>query len=602
MPGDRKRAIVIAIALAIAAYAVMLRLDAFVAKYGPLASPSWAAALTQQVAPLGASLTPARVGWPPDDRPYEGGDPINYLRYAREMRSFYQAHVREPVFLVLTRGFLWLLGGQDAAVSFASLAGSVLAVLGTFALARMLMSPIPALCASLAMAVDWEVITWAVDGWRDDTFMATVVWTAWAMLRLQRSPTYANAVVAGLCAAAACLTRITALTFVLPALAWVVLDTPAAVRGLRLRTGAVALLVMTGFVAPYLISCAVVLGDPLIAINYHTVYYRHGEGMSTAGTMSAAEYVRTKFALRPVSTFDTGFAGLFIQPFVTKWTGLAIAIGSGARDALVWCAAAGLLLMPFSAAGRLLLVVLLSSLLPYAFTWNVAGGDAWRFTMHVYPLYIVAAFHAMHQVSRLSAAAWRSPRSLIQRPAGRRIALAGAVLAAASTIAGLYVGLPWFVVREMLGQREDVSIETGPRDAVFYRRGWSAPHDDGVTVRVSTGERSVVHFPLPRSGRYDLILRIDPVAPERQRQVNVLVNGHYVARLSLSWDPQRVGSYPFRVQPDQVREGRNELVLIPDVIVPAASAGRRFDWLPGDARIGVRLWYVRVLPERPEGA
>ena len=34
---------------------------------------------------------------------------------------------------------------------------------------------------------------------------------------------------------------------------------------------------MGAVVAPYLISCAIATGDPLFAINYHTVYYRFAE-------------------------------------------------------------------------------------------------------------------------------------------------------------------------------------------------------------------------------------------------------------------------------------------------------------------------------------
>ena len=41
-------------------------------------------------------------------------------------------------------------------------------------------------------------------------------------------------------------------------------------------------------------------------------------------------------------------------------------------------ALAGLAMWPFSARGRLMLVMLLGSLLPYAFTWNIGGGAEWR--------------------------------------------------------------------------------------------------------------------------------------------------------------------------------------------------------------------------------
>ena len=54
--------------------------------------------LTQDPVPV-ARLHPSPFRWYHVDKPYVGGDPINYLKFAREMRSFYQAHVREPSFL-----------------------------------------------------------------------------------------------------------------------------------------------------------------------------------------------------------------------------------------------------------------------------------------------------------------------------------------------------------------------------------------------------------------------------------------------------------------------------------------------------------------------
>src|SRR3970282_1627866 len=90
--------------------------------------------LTHRVAPLAVHFRPAFFTWRPEQRPYLGGDPINYLRYAREMTSFYQPHVREPIFLALTRASLWLLGDQDEGLSLASALGSVLTILGVYLL------------------------------------------------------------------------------------------------------------------------------------------------------------------------------------------------------------------------------------------------------------------------------------------------------------------------------------------------------------------------------------------------------------------------------------------------------------------------------------
>jgi hypothetical protein len=576
-------------------YGVLLRLDAYTDKYGPLPSPAWARVATTTLADAGDRLKPFDRAWSREEVPYAGGDPINYLRFARDMKSFYQAHVREPVFLAITRLYLWLLNGQDAAVSFASLTGSVLIVIGTYLLAAMFMPRPAALAAALVIAVDYEVITWSVDGWRDDVFTAGVVWSAWACARLRAAPMVQNAMLLGVCGAFASLTRITAVTFLLPALAWLAIDTDRGLRRIRLRHSVIALAVMTLLVAPYLISCAIETGDPLYAINYHTVYYRHGEGMPTDQSMSAADYIAVKFGSYPLRTIDTGVTGLFVQPFVSKWGGLDPILGS-LRQVLIWSSLAGLLLLVWTAAGRLLIVILFSSLLPYAFTWNIGDGAAWRFTMHAYPFFVVAACHALATAVRWLAALFRGPRT-IARPSRRAIVVGIAVAALVIALPLAYAAMPWLVVREAIAKGEDVSIETGGRDGAFYTHGWSPVRQESIFIRVSQGDRSVVRVPLPSRRDYDLVLRVDPVLPDMQQRLNVLFNGRFVARFNLTANPERVGSYRLRVTPDQVREGRNDLTLLPEVLVPAASAGPRFSWLPPEARIGIRLWYVRVLSE-----
>ena len=159
-----------------------------------------------------------------------------------------------------------------------------------------------------------------------------------------------------------------------------------------------------------------------------------------------------------------------------------------------------------------------------------------------------------------------------------------------------YLGLPWYVTEEAIAHGESTSIETGERDRVFYRSGWSAPHLESITVRVSRSERAVVRLPLPERRAYDIVLRLDPVTPTSPDLIDVLFNRHLIARLRLSWNPERVGSYRLQVREDIVNAGSNELIIIPSSATPAGSAGPRFAWLDPAARIGVRLWYVRVLP------
>jgi hypothetical protein len=527
-----------------------------------------------------------------------GGDPINYIRFAREMQTFYQPHVREPVFLASTRGFLLVLDDQDIAVSFASAAASMLAIFGVYLLGAAVVSPAAGVVAALLMAGEYDLITWGVDGWRDDTFMAAVVFAAWAFVRLQRRPSFGGALLAGAIAGLACLTRITALSFVLPAFALLLIDVPKAERLQRAQMTGVAALICAAVVAPFLISCAIATGDPFFAINYHTVYYRFGEGMPIEQPMSAAGYLSRKIAGHPVGVLDTALIGLIVHPFVTRfhgYEGYAPYIGS----ALAWCSAAGLLMLPFVPSGRMLLVVLVSSLVPYAFTWNVASGGEWRFTMHAYPLYIVAALFALDRACRMVLALWRHPGSLpvLSRTTVLRTATVAVVVALAWA---LYVVLPWFVVRESIARGEDVSIETGPRDRLFFPAGWSAPHSDGVLVRVSQGERATVRFPLPARRTYDIVVRLDPIEPGIQQRLTVLLNRQLLGSVHLRSDPMRMGAYRLRLPEEQVRVGSNELTIVPDTVVTAASAGPRFDWLDASDRIGVRLWYVRVLaPQLP---
>ena len=588
-------AIAPALAVAITIYGGLLRLDSFVGKYGTLDHPAWARIATRNVAPLVPAIRPSRVTWYRVPNPYVGGDPITYIEYGRQMTSFYQPHVREPVFLAMTSVGLWALDDQDYGVSLASAVGSTLAIFATYLVGAAILSPLAGLLAALLTATELEMVTWGVDGWRDDTFTATILFSVWALLRLRARPSVGNALLAGGLCALSCLTRITAITFIVPAFIWLVIDRAAAPRRDRARAVGIAAVALVVLVAPYLISCAIATGDPLIAINYHTGYYRFAENRPIDQPMSAAEYLRGKFADRPIRALDTALNGLLLQPFVTKWHGFEEWMrGLGAGLRLI--AVIGLAALPFFARGRLLLVALLGSLLPYVMTWNVGGGGAWRFTMHAYPFFFVAAGVAVVGAGRALRAVTRDYR-LLQPAAMKPYLWRLAIVAAVAGLGTLwYLGLPWYVTREAIAHGESTSIETGMRDRIFYRSGWSAPHVENITVRVSRSERAVVRLPLPARRAYELVLRIDPVTPTSPEEVDVLFNRHLVGRLRLAWNPERVGSYRLRLREDIVTAGSNELIVVPSSVVPAGSAGPRFSWLDPAERIGVRMWYVRVLP------
>lgn len=575
-------------------YGSLLRVEVLVDRYGTLDHPSWARVLTQNLAPLAKPLHPSQFRWYRVDQPYVGGDPINYIKYAREMRSFYQAHVREPIFLALTRAYLWLLDDQDIAVSFASMTGSILTIVAVYFLGAAMLSRAVGVALSFIVAMEYELISWSVDGWRDDMFMATVIFSAAAFVRCQRDPSRKNAILLGVATAASCLTRITALSFAVPAFLWLMVGDGGESRVLRMRMATAAALLCALIVAPYLINCAIATGDPLYAINYHTQYYRAGEGLPSEKPQSAAGYLSEKIHRRPWASLDTAVTGLFVQPFRVKWTGFDGWI-RGARAVLSWLSIIGMLRWVFVAEGRMMLIILVSSLAPYALTWNVAGGGEWRFSMHVYPIYLTAsaagAVFCWQLAATLGRGRWRQGitiprRQLIWGVTGTAVMIA---------VVTAYTCLPWLVVRETIAAGSDITIETGSRDAMFYRAGWSKPYVDGPTFRVSRAERAVVRLPLPEQRAYQIVLRLDPVAPERQHRAVVLLNRQLLATLILTWKPDRVGSYPLVLPSDKVRVGMNELTIVPDTLVPAASAGSRYGFRDPVDRLGVRLWYVRVL-------
>ena len=601
-PHMRRRlvpAVPLALVLIAAAFGTLLRAEVFVDRYGTVDHPWWARVLTTDLAPLARHLHPAVYRWPHVDSPYVGGDPINYIKYAREMRSFYQAHVREPVFLAVTRMYLWLLADQDVAVSFASATGSILTIFAAYLLGTAMISRGAGVGLAVLVAIEYDLISWSVDGWRDDMFMATVAFSAWTMVRCLRKPTILKGAAAGVAAGIACLTRITALSFVAPALVWLVVDGSASTRRHRTHAAVAAVIVCASIVAPYLISCAIATGDPLYAINYHTQYYRHGEGLPSEKSMSALHYIAAKVGARPVAALDTGVTGFFVEPFIIKWHGLGWLPALGRL--LSWFAIAGLLTWPFFSAGRMMLVILFGSLAPYAWTWNVAGGGEWRFTMHAYPIYLLASMSGIAFVGR--AITILRQRSWRQHWPDRRVVLLAAAGVVAIVAAGsAYVALPWFVVKEAIAEGDDASVSTGSRDMPFFGSGWSSPYADGLTFRVSTAEYAVVHLPLPAKKSYHVILRLDPVSPDRQRRAVVLLNRQMIATLILTWNPERVGSYPLLLPAEKVREGANDLTIVPDTLVRAGSSGSRYASRNPEDLLGVRLWHVRVLaPAASEG-
>jgi 4-amino-4-deoxy-L-arabinose transferase-like glycosyltransferase len=548
-------------------YAGALRFEALVARYS-WQGPRWALEGERAI----RALHPASLRWQPALEGYSG-DPYNYIVRAREMEGFYEPNVREPLFPFVTRLLLKALGDRNLAVNAASALFSTLAVLGTYLLGAYAFSPAVGLGAALGLAVHRDSIWWGVEGFRDDALTLFAVLSTLALLRLRERPTVGRTIVAGLAGGGALLSRITSFSFLVPAYAVVARGRGPQMVATRkaLALSAVVLLAVAG---PYLLSCALAYGDPLYAVNFHTKFYRSRSGIAFDSSMGWMEYLRTGF--RPFHLIDTGLTGLATYPFANKWMGFDY-ISPWVGRILAPAAVAGLVLFLASASGRLLLVVLVTSLLPYAFTWPVPGGAEWRFTMHALPLYLIAACLALTRAARLLRSAARRELGPRLRERGRTLAVAAgasAVLAVAGW-AGL-CALSYLRARESLRAAEPALITAGARDRLFFGPGWSRPRRRGVvTVRRAERSPAVVWLPLDGARDCRLTLRADPDPPRPGVPLNVAVNGVPVATLSLQWDDKRIGSYDLLLPQRLLRRGRNRLELGPP---------------------GFVLWYVRVEP------
>jgi 4-amino-4-deoxy-L-arabinose transferase-like glycosyltransferase len=586
----------LAAAVLVTIYGGLLRFEALIVNYGWMGQPWWSEQLARQTMPVVSHLRPSGKVWTKIENPYVGGDPINYLKYAREMSQFYQGHVREPMFLAITRGFLWSSGNRDIAVSFASAASATLAIFATYLLGAAAVSPGVGLAAAFALAVEFIAVARSVEGWRDDTFMLFVALTAWALLKLRQRPTPMWGALAGVAAAGASLTRISAVSFVLPALMWLFVETRREKKAWR--SIAVAAFVCAALIAPYLINCARVYGDPFYAVNYHTIYYRAAELLPEDPSVGAYEYLSGKFRAQPIKTVDTMAQGLLTFPLMNKWDGFqdwSTAIG----PVLLWCAAAGLFLALWSPAGRFLLMILTTSLLPYAITWSIGGGGDWRFTQHAYPFYLVFAFSAIAWACRTVYAVARD-ESARRSVLSWRVAVRAATLVIAIAVWSLgYVMLPRAMYREALAAGEPVNIPGSERDAWLLEGAWSDPIRGGnVVARVALAEHVTVRLPMSPHTDYWLTLRLDPAeTPDLEKQpfVTVYLNRRLLAILRLTRNPERVGTYRMRVLKDAVRS-LNRLDLVASHTVPAGEAGRHFATLPPATPVAFRFWYVRLDP------
>jgi len=554
-------------------YAALLRLDALFKSYGPYDQPRWLAAMQPAVGAAASAMTPD-WRWRHDDTPYVGGDPINYLKFAREMRNFYAAHVREPMFPAMTRVGLTLSGDQDVGISVTSIAFSLLTLVATYALGSLVASPMVGLAAAAMLGIDHTAVYWAIGGWRDELFAFFAISCTWAWIRFGRRPTTANAVVAGALSGGACLTRITTFALIAPAIIWLLMTRRASIR----RELAIAVGVMSVIVAPFLINCAIATGDPFYSINNHTDFYLKREVVADVRPISAVAYSLDKFDSRPIAATDNAVRGVFVYPFANKWVGLNEWY-EGLGTVLACLAIAGLITWLWSPEGRFLLFMFLGSLVPFSMTWMVRGGAEWRLTFFAYAFYLIAAFGFVDRAVHTARARLLSSDAQGRAPVPRRQILrrASIVLALVLVAVVWWIAVPYAVTKEAFRYDGAATIAAGPRDRWFFVDGWSRLVVEGnVTMRFASPPGANLKIVLPEDRSYALTLRSDPVdhSGATGHVVHVSLNGTHLDDLVLEWNPERIGQY--------------------QITVPKGM------FVPGDQRLELRsetafkLWYVRI--------
>lgn len=561
-------------------YAALLRFDAVTLMHGPVETPTWFAAL-QRTRSDASLLRPAGMTWPRWEGRYIS-DPYTYLQYARQPRGFYEAHRREPIFVFATKASLWVFGDHDEAVSWASATFSFVAVWLTFLVGRQVAGWGGGLLAALALGVEMTVIGWAAGGWRDEAFTCAVLATAYTALRFREAPSMGNAAWMGGVGAVACLVRITSLSFVAPALAWMVYATPGTwqrrLRGVGLAT--VTWMVLAG---PFLFNCWRVYGDPLYTINVHVDVYRAAESQVIESSQTAREYLWAGVRARPLGTVDTLIQGITIYPFTNKWDGFQV-WHPAVSAVLPWAAVAGLIGLLALPAGRVLLVVLVTSLLPYAPTWRLIGD--WRFTAHAYPFFLIAAALALVHVAQVARPAWRSAavaRLRTCRPSRRAgLAVGGIVSGLVVVWWALILWLPEGLAREQLATERVATITPGFRDRAFVGDGWRVPVTRGnMTTRESLNDRGRVRLPVTRGAAWDLVIRLDPVPPPVDGALPTLRafrDGQPWGQWQMTWDPERIGAYTIPMGTATRNWADIELVV-------EGAEGRSSS---------LRLWWMRV--------
>ena len=367
-----------------------------------------------------------------------------FLDRAATNRTPFAAGHKEPLYSFITKLFAVPMGYRPEAMRVQTICYSVAVVLGVFLLARAAFNGVVAAVAGFLVADDLVLVRIAMRGFRMEVFTLLIMLYCYCLFVRRWRTERRRLAAAGIAGGLACLLRMPSLSFIVPALALYVLerrfgwlsfwpamgqgvgprphaergeeasDAQEAARGdppddegrdapdpecvrspsrlWRPLLGAATCLAITlAVVSPYLVNCAIDLGDPLVWINVQARWWADKETeyleKHRVGSEAVARAVHQGERFNIVTYLVTKRRGP--EMLRRSWQGYGRMLLFVTRHRrLVWA------LMPFGILGaaallctrhRWVVIVPLASMFPISFVTTL--GASGRLYMQVFPFY-----------------------------------------------------------------------------------------------------------------------------------------------------------------------------------------------------------------------
>ncbi len=382
-----------AVTTLLVAYGTLLRFDALLVHSRLAIEDESAAAVHHAIRPLLPSYGLFQESSAPED-PYRA-DVRSYLDRASSLTlgRFFGASFREPFYIVLVQLFLALSGGRELGILIASAFFSVAVLPLVFFLVSSMAGRWWATAALIPLVLHEWLILEAPTGYRMSAYAFFILaFTGWSFLHEKRR-WWSHALIAGVLAAAVCLIRLSALSFVLPLLLLRAWDE----KPRRGAYAAVSFAVLISLVGPFLLSCYLAHGDPFYAVSFHTTFWLDAESIKggPAGTVGLYQYF-----LEYHGWFDVTkgtLLGLTYLPVRTFWMGLA---RFPLLDSLVLLSGIVGLLLVLTNRYRFICLATFCHLIPFAYIQNFPSGKMPRFVMPAFFFFVLAGVYALWWVSK----------------------------------------------------------------------------------------------------------------------------------------------------------------------------------------------------------